>query len=63
MKITNTQIQDAINAAEIVSGPLKSDNEPVTVTNKTLMALIEGANQWIIFSADDVPASGNVHRS
>lgn len=41
--MTSHEIQNAINAAEAVASPLKKDDQPVTVSNKTLMALIEAA--------------------
>lgn len=47
MNITNDQIQSAINAAEAVSNPIAPASTPVTVTQETLVRLIEGAKQWI----------------
>lgn len=37
------EINAAINAAELVASNLAADNAPVTLTNKTVIALIEGA--------------------
>jgi len=39
------KIQDAINAAEFVASPLKRDNEQVTISNRTLLTLIEAAKK------------------
>lgn len=47
MNITTSQIQSAINAAEQEASSLLLDKTPVTVTNATLMALIEGAKEAV----------------
>lgn len=39
------KIQDAINEAENTASVLRRDNEPVTVTNKCLLTLIEAAKE------------------
>lgn len=39
------KIQDAINEAEIVASSMKADAQHVTVTNKTLLVLIEAAKE------------------
>lgn len=40
---TEYEINAAINAAEIAVTPLAADQAPVTVSHKTLLALIDGA--------------------
>lgn len=40
---TEHEINAAINAAEPVLNPLAADNAPVSLTNKTVLALIDGA--------------------
>jgi len=57
MVITNSQIQDAVNAAEQIASPLLSDRETIVIDNRSLMALIEGAKQWLQFSDDNAPDS------
>ena len=49
------KIQDAINAAEFVASPLKRDNEQVTISNRTLLTLIEAAKKLIQDPDDTVP--------
>lgn len=41
------KVQDAINEAENAASVLKRDNEPVTVTNKCLLTLIEAAKKLL----------------
>lgn len=55
MTITNSQIQDAVNTAELVASPIKRDSELVQIDNRSLMALLEGAKQWLVFSDDSTP--------
>ncbi len=41
------EIQNAINAAEPVAKPLGKKDEPVTVSNEVLLALISAAKECI----------------
>lgn len=41
------KIQDAINAAGLVAMPTARDDYPVTVTNRTLLTLIEAAERLL----------------
>lgn len=44
---TDTQIQNAINAAEAVAHPTARDDAPVTIDNKTMLTLIDAAKKCI----------------
>lgn len=50
--MTTTEIQNAIYAATIVANPVDSDSTPCTVSNKTLLVLIEAAQELV----DDIGA-------
>lgn len=43
----HNKIEDAINEAEQSASALKPDSMPVTVTNKTLLVLIEVAKEFV----------------
>ena len=45
--IPHNKTQDAINQAEQVASPLYGDQKSVTVTNKTLLALIAAAQAFL----------------
>lgn len=47
MNHTNHQIQAAINAAEVVAKPLSPASTPVTITQETLVALIQAAKDYL----------------
>jgi len=47
MSHSNHQIQAAINAAESVAKPLSPASTPVTVTQETLVALIQAAKDYL----------------
>lgn len=47
MNIPNHQIQNAVNAAEVVAKPTAPASTPVTVTQETLVALIEGSKKYL----------------
>jgi hypothetical protein len=49
MNITDYQITNAINAAEVVSKPFAPANEPVAITQETLQVLIECAKRLAIY--------------
>lgn len=43
MHYTEYEINAAINEAELVASHLAADSTPITLTNKTVITLIEGA--------------------
>lgn len=50
MSYINHQIQAAINAAESVAKPLSPASTPVTITQETLVALIQAAKDYLEFA-------------
>jgi len=53
MKPNTHQIQAAINAAEAVAKPLLPPSTPVTITQETLLALIDGSKSLLEALSDD----------
>lgn len=52
MTATIPKIQNAINAAESVAHPTARNDVPVTVSNETLLLLIEAAKRCVDYECD-----------